>query len=65
LIGFSKIVGAFSLVKTVTRGILLEETKSTIADLSNFPSVETWWTLHQISTLKQNKKENTDIRMRN
>ena len=35
LIGLSKIRGALSLVKVVTKGSLLAETNSTIADLVN------------------------------
>lgn len=40
LIVLSKIAGAFSLVKTVTRGSLLAKTNSTMEDLSNLPSAE-------------------------
>lgn len=38
--GLSKIAGALSLVKVVTNGSLLANTKSAIADLTNWPSAE-------------------------
>jgi len=40
LIGLSKIKGALSLVKVVTRGSLFAKTNSAIADFSNLPSAE-------------------------
>lgn len=41
LIGFSKTAGALSLVKMVTRGSLLDETKSAISDFTNWPPTKT------------------------
>jgi len=41
LIGLSKITGALSLVKMLTNGSLLDDTKLAISAFTNWPSAET------------------------